>query len=135
MMKFALAAAALAVGTVGLVGAADKDDPTGTWKWTGKFGGKKDTDQVLKIEVKDGKVTGTLAGGKVTLTIEEGTFKDGELTFTATGEQKGEKVVAKCSGKVTGDTVKGTATVDAKGKMKGRPEAFEAKRDAAEKKD
>ncbi|MFM8271751.1 MAG: hypothetical protein ACKODX_05390 [Gemmata sp.] len=133
MLKFALTAIALALGAASSVGAADTETPAGTWKWTGKVG-KKDVDQVLKLELKEGKLTGTLSGGKFDLKVEEGTFKDGEVTITATGEFKGEKVVAKLSGKLTGDTIKGTATIDTKGKTKGKPEAWEARREAPEKK-
>jgi hypothetical protein len=132
MKTFALAA--LLVGLFGVAGAAsaaDTDSPTGTWKWSGKVG-KKDTDFTARLEHKDGKVTGSVAGGKLDLKIEDGTFKDGELSFTASGEVKGEKVSVKCTGKVTGDTVKGTATVERKGKQKS--EVWEAKREKTEKK-
>ena len=131
MTKLALAGVLLAFGAAGVAGAADKDDPTGTWKWTGMVG-KREVAQTLKIELKAGKVTGRLAGGKFDLKIEDGTFKDGELSFTATGELKGEKVSAKYTGKVTGDTVKGMATTELKGRQK--TETWEAKREMPEKK-
>jgi len=129
-----LAFLGLAFALFGSAGASAADtatDPSGLWKWSGKVG-KKDTDFVLKIELKDGKVTGSLTGGKLDLKIEEGTYKDGELTFTATGEAKGEKVSFKGTGKLTGDTLKGKVTADVKGKQK--TDDFEAKREKAEKK-
>jgi hypothetical protein len=103
-------------GVIGVVAAADKDDPTGTWKWKTKFG-KNEVEQTLKIENKDGKVTGTLSGGKgKDIMIEDGKFKDGELTFTVTRERKDTKIMTKYSGKVSADTIKGTATTDFGGK-------------------
>lgn len=132
MKTFALAGLLVGLfGVAGVASAADTDGPVGLWKWSGKYG-KKDTDFTARLEHKDGKVTGSLAGGKLDLKIEEGTFKDGELSFTATGEVKGEKVSIKCTGKVTGDTVKGSATVERKGKVKS--ETWEAKREKTEKK-
>lgn len=118
-------------GPVGTASAADSTDPSGLWKWSGKVG-KKDADFSLRIEHKDGKVTGSIAGGKLDLKIEEGTFKDGELTFTATGEVKGEKVSFKGTGRLSGDTLKGSIVTERKGRA--QKADFEAKRDKAEKK-
>jgi len=105
-------------GVIGLAQAADKDDPTGTWKWKTKFG-KNEVEQSLKLELKDGKLTGTLTGGGKTATetkIEDGKFKDGELSFTVTRERKGEKIMSKYTGKVSDDTIKGSITTDFGGK-------------------
>ena len=118
MKKLALAAALL--GLFGLLAvadarAADKDDPTGTWKIKSKLG-KKDVEQTLTIENKDGKVTGTITAGKMETKIEDGTFKDGELKFTVTREIKDNKVTTKFAGKITGDAIKGTSTTDFNGK-------------------
>jgi hypothetical protein len=133
MNKFAILGVALSllVSAGGAVAADTADSPAGLWKWSGKVG-KKDADFSLKLDYKDGKVTGSLAGGKLDLKIEEGTFKDGELTFTATGESKGEKVSFKGTGKLTGDTLKGKLTGERNGKTK--TDDFEAKREKAEKK-
>ena len=127
----ALGLAFALLGVVGTASAADSTDPSGVWKWSGKVG-KKDADFSLRIEQKDGKVTGSIAGGKLDLKIEEGTFKEGELTFTATGEVKGEKVSFKGTGKLSGDTLKGKITTERKGKSQSAD--WEAKRDKAEKK-
>jgi hypothetical protein len=107
-----LAIAALVVGVIGLVGGAraadDKADPTGTWKWKTSFGkGGKDFEQVLKLENKGGKLTGTISFGKTETKIEDGTFKDGEVKFAITRERNDQKFTTKYSGKVTGDTIKG----------------------------
>lgn len=109
MKKLALAAALL--GLLGLLAAsntaaaADKDDPTGTWKFKVKRG-DQEFEQTLKLELKDGKLTGTM-GGKQETKIEDATFKAGEVAFTVTRERNNVKMVSKYSGKVSGDTIKG----------------------------
>ena len=115
MKKLALAGFLLGMfGLLGAVQAAD-DGPAGTWKFKTKFG-EKEFEQTLKIEVKDGKVTGTIGGGKNETKIEDGTFKNGELSFTVTRMRKDVKTVSKYTGKVTGDTIKGSITSDRGGK-------------------
>ena len=109
MKKLALAAFVLGiVGLVGGVQAEDKKaaDPTGTWKYTVERNGKK-SDRVLKIEAKDGKLTGTISGGKTDTKIEDGTFKDGKIAFTVTREMNGEKFVSKYSATLADDVLKG----------------------------
>jgi hypothetical protein len=104
---------------MGAVVAADKDDPTGTWKYKVKFG-KNEVEQTLKLEQKDGKLTGTVSGAKGEPTkIEDGTFKDGEVSFTVTrvfGKDKDKKAVSKFSGKLSGDSIKGSIATDFGGK-------------------
>ncbi|MBM3980875.1 MAG: hypothetical protein FJ304_11430 [Planctomycetes bacterium] len=117
MKKLALAGFLMGMfGLLTAVHAADKDDVTGTWKVTAKLG-KKDVEQTLKLENKDGKVTGTMTAGKGgEIKIEDGTFKDGTLKFSVIRERGDMKIVTKYEGKVTGDTIKGTATLDFNGK-------------------
>ena len=130
-MKKKFAVVAFAFGLLGVVGvavAADKNDPTGTWKWTSKFG-KNEVEQTMKLKLDDGKLTGTVTGGgkKATDTkIEDGTFKDGELSFTVTRERGGNKIVSKYTGKVSDDTIKGSITTDFNGKE--NKQDWEAKR-------
>lgn len=107
-----LALAAFVLGVIGLVGGVQADDkkadPTGTWKWTVERNGQK-RDVTAKIEVKDGKVTGTVSGGKNDAKIDDGgTFKDGKISFSVTREFKDQKFTSKYSGTVTEDTIKGT---------------------------
>jgi hypothetical protein len=120
MKKIALASFVMAiVGMVGLAQAADKNDPTGTWKWKSKFGkGGKEVERTLKLEYKGGKLSGALVGGGKggDSKIEDGEFKDGEVTFTVTRERGDMKIVSKYSGKVSDDTIKGSITTDFNGK-------------------
>ena len=112
MKKFAFVAFAFGLlGVAGIAYAADKNDPTGTWKYKVKFG-KNEVEQTLKLELKDGKLTGSIMGKKNDTKIEDGMFKAGDISFSVTRERKGEKITSKYSGKVTEDTIKGTITTD-----------------------
>ena len=126
-----LALVAFLLGLFGLIAvntavAADKDDPTGTWKYKVKFG-EKEFEQTLKLELKDGKLTGSVGGGKMETKIEDGKFKAGEVSFSVTRTRKDVKTVSKYSGKVSGDTIKGTITSERDGKE--QKTEWEAKRE------
>ena len=113
------------------VQADDKNNPTGTWKWTpaaggGGGGGKKGTprEMTLKLKLDGDKLTGSMPGRNDTETkIEDGTFKNGEFSFKITRERNGNKTVTTYKGKVDGDTLSGTIT-----RGEGEPVKFEAKR-------
>ena len=126
-----LIATALVLGLGGLTVAADtKADPTGTWKWeTERNGQKRET--TLKLKLDGDKVTGTITGGRggkaEDVKIEDGKFKDGQVTFTVTRERGDMKIVTKYTAKADGDTLKGTATSERNGKE--QKQEFEAKRE------
>lgn len=124
-----LAVMTLVVGFTGLVSLAqaqDKADPTGTWKWSTMFKDQK-REQTLKLKLEGGKLTGALLGRKDMETkIEEGTFKDGVVSFTVTRERGDRKFVTKYSGKLMGDTIKGTIESERGGET--RKTEWEAKR-------
>ncbi len=105
-----LFAAALVVTLAGSVGALrgdDKPNPTGTWKWTVNFGGQ-DREMTLKLKLDGDKLTGSMPGrdGQETA-IEDGKYKNGEVSFQVTRERQGNKFTIKYMGKVSGDTIKG----------------------------
>lgn len=131
-----LIAAVLMIGVAGLTVAQDKkNDPTGLWKLTSMFGEKK-VESTLKLKLEGDKLTGTISqmfGGKANDTkIEDGKFKDSEVTFSVTREVKDMKFTSKYKGKVDGDSMKGT--IEAKFGEKEFKQEFEAKREK-EKKD
>jgi hypothetical protein len=127
-----LIATALVLGLGGLSAADDKkSDPTGTWKWETERGGQK-RETTLTLKLDGDKLTGTIAagGGKGKATeakIEDGKFKDGEVTFTVTREVKDQKFTTAYKAKVDGDTMKGTA--ETKFGEKEFKQEFEAKRE------
>ena len=124
-----LVAATLVVALVGLAGvarAADKPDPTGTWKWTVTFGGQE-REQTLKLKLDGNKLTGHMLGrDNQEIPIEDGTYKDGEVSFKVTRERDGQKFTIKYMGKVEGDTLKGKTEFGPEGQTQSRD--WEAKR-------
>jgi hypothetical protein len=143
-----LLALALMLGFTGLVSAQEKKadekkpeekkadtkkgDPTGTWKWETEFNGQKRT-STLTLKLDGDKLTGEMPGRQGAATkIEEGTFKDGEISFTVTRTMGDNKFVTKYTGKVDGDTLKMTAESERNGEKTKRE--IEAKREKAEEK-
>jgi hypothetical protein len=127
MRRLTLVAVAVAlVGLAGVARAEDKPNPTGTWKWTINFGGNE-REMAVKLKLDGGKLTGTFVGpdGKETA-IEDGKYKDGEVSFKVTRERDGNKFVIKYSGKVSGDTLKGKSEFERDGETRSRD--WEAKR-------
>ncbi|MBI5770910.1 MAG: hypothetical protein HZA93_24240 [Verrucomicrobia bacterium] len=90
--------------------------PAGTWKWTqqGRQGGQA-TERSLVLELKDGKLTGTLKGFTAgqfevpDMAIEEASFKDGTVSFSVTREFNGNKFTTKYTGKLAGDKITGSS--------------------------
>jgi hypothetical protein len=133
-----LLTAALALGTVASVQAADKVD--GTWSWTqqgrrGGQGGNADAPArktTLKLKSDGEKLTGTLtapAGGRgggggggnapAPVEISDGKVKGGEISFAVKREVNGNAFVTKYSGKLEGDKI--TGKVERPGRNGGDP--------------
>ena len=127
MKRFVAAALVLALaGLASMAQAEDKPNPTGTWKWTVNFGGEE-REITLKLKLDGEKLTGTITGRDDKETaIEDGKYKDGEVSFKVTRERDGNKFTIKYSGKVTGDTLKGKSEFEINGEARSRD--FEAKR-------
>jgi len=105
--------------------AADKADPTGTWKWSVEVNGQK-RESTLKLKLDGDKLTGAMVGRNGQETpIEDATFKNGEVSFKVTRERNGQKTTTKYTGKIAGDTLKGKIMPDREG-AQGRD--FEAAR-------
>ena len=109
--------------------AADKADPTGTWKWsiTGQNGQTRES--TLKLKVEGDKLTGTISGRGGETAIEEAKIKGEDISFQVTREFNGNKVVTKYNGKIAGDTIKGKMESQRDGQPQSRD--WEAKREAA----
>lgn len=135
-----LLALGMVIGLAGFAAAADekkadakKGDPTGTWKWEVDRQGQKAT-MTLTLKLDGDKLTGEMPGrqGGNATKIEDGTFKDGEFSFTVTRMMMNNKIVTKYKGKVDGDTLKMTAETERDGQTNKRE--IEAKREKAEEK-
>ena len=115
------------LGLVQMVQAADKPDPTGTWKWTVTFNDQT-RDVTLKLKLEGEKLSGPMLGRNNQETaIEDATFKDGEIAFSVTRERNGQKNTTKYKGKLEGDTIKGKSEMTRNGEAQSR--AWNAKRE------
>jgi len=117
------------MGMVAQAQAADKADPTGTWKWSVTFNDQT-RESTLKLKLEGDKLTGTMLGRNNSETaIENATFKDGQVSFSVTRERNNQKFTTKYSGKLEGDVIKGKSESERNGEKQSRD--WEAKREKA----
>ncbi|HUL54927.1 MAG TPA: hypothetical protein VLT83_16105 [Opitutaceae bacterium] len=83
-------------------------DPTGSWKWSfpGRDGQSREI--TLKLELKDGQLTGSVSGFRGETPISNASCKDDQIVFSVVREFQGNKFETKYTGKLEGDTIKGT---------------------------
>lgn len=107
--------------------AADKVDPTGTWKWsfTGQNGQTRET--TLKLKMDGDKLSGTISGRNGDTAIDNPQLKGEDISFEVTREFNGNKFTSKYHGKVNGDTIKGKQEFQRNGETQTRD--WEAKRE------
>jgi hypothetical protein len=103
-----------------------KGDPSGTWTWTVNNPNGQSFESTATFKREGDKVTGTVTGRRGDTAISDGQLKDGTLTFTVMREREGRKMVSKFQGKVEGNAIKGTMTMDRGDGAQSRP--WEAKR-------
>ncbi len=93
--------------------ADEKADPNGTWHWTITAQNGQSFESKVKLKKEGDKLTGTYIGRDNQETpIENGKCKDGEVSFQVTRERNGQKFLAKYSGKVSGDEIKGKISAE-----------------------
>jgi len=123
-----LVAATIVLALFGLVRpVVGADDLTGTWKMETNFNGKT-RESTLKLKLDGDKLTGVYIGGQnnTETPIENGTFKDGKLSFSVTREFNNNKITSKYTGTLTGDVIKEKSETEFNGQT--RMSDFEAKR-------
>ena len=103
-------------------------DPAGTWKWSiaGPDGSEFET--TLKLELKDGSLTGLYSNQFGDSQIRKAEFKDGAIAFEVEREFDGNKFVVKFQGRLDGDTIKGTIDFPGFGGGEPRKADWNAKR-------
>ena len=109
-------AALVAVCFTAVAAFAADASPAGTWKWTqaGRQGGQG-FEQTLKLEMKDGKLTGTMVGvqgpqGQMPdVAISDASFKAGAIKFAVSREFNGNKFTTTYEGQLEGDKITGTS--------------------------
>jgi hypothetical protein len=100
---------ALVAGCTGFVALGADDDPTGTWTWT------TPREQIkVKLTLDGDRVTGAMIrknGQK--LTVDNGTFKDGDVAFDVVAKTPGgQPMLHKYQGRVTADAIKGKVRIE-----------------------
>ena len=83
-------------------------DPTGNWKWSVPGRDGQNRDITLKLDLKDGQLTGSISGFRGDTPISSGSFKDDQVAFSVVREYNGTKFEQKYTGKLDGDTIKGS---------------------------
>jgi hypothetical protein len=84
-------------------------DPTGTWKWSVPGRDGQPREFTLKLELKDGQLSGIMSGFRGDTPITNAAFKDDQVAFTVVREFNGNRVETKYQGKLEGDTIKGSS--------------------------
>jgi hypothetical protein len=118
MKRILVSTFALAIVAV-TASARAAENPSGTWKWDVMFNNQT-FNLSLKLKQEGEKLTGTLTGPAGDTDIQDGRYKDGELSFTVVRERNGQKMTFKYSGKVSGDSIKGKTTIDRDGQTNDR---------------
>ena len=88
--------------------AAQAGDPTGSWKWKITTPNGDTIDTSLKLELKDGNLTGTYGNQFGESPIKEASFRDETVAFSVDRELGGNKFTIKYNGKLDGDSIKGS---------------------------
>ncbi|HEX3729382.1 MAG TPA: hypothetical protein VHV47_06230 [Opitutaceae bacterium] len=102
-------------------------DPSGTWKWTVPTP-NGDLETTLKLAAKDGKLSGSYSNSFGDAAISNGSVKDDAVAFEVVRDFNGGKFVLKYSGKISGDTIKGSISVPAQDGSEGQKLPWNAKR-------
>jgi hypothetical protein len=89
--------------------AALAGDPSGVWKWTTQGRDGQNFESTLKLDYKDGKLSGTITGRGGEAPISEASVKDDAIAFAVEREFNGNKFVIKYTGKLEGDSIKGSS--------------------------
>jgi hypothetical protein len=103
-----LSVVTIVLGSVTLAQAQDqKSEVTGTWKWSQEGPGGQ-MEMVLKLKQDGEKLTGTISGFQGEESpIEDGTVKDGTISFKITRDFGGRAFVTTYTCKVSGGILKG----------------------------
>src|SRR2546430_2203865 len=108
-VKHWAAAAALTVIVAASAWAASTID--GKWAWT-QMGPNGDVAITLQLKQEGEKLTGTIARNDQSTEIKDGTLKGQDVAFVVVRERNGEEFKINYKGKLDGDTIKGTISLN-----------------------
>ena len=99
---FGAALAALSSAAIALAG-----DPTGLWKWSYPSKEGPPVVYVLRLELKDGQLTGGFVVKDGEVPVKDATFNNERVTFFIPNQRGQAEVVTKYSGKLEGEKLNG----------------------------
>jgi hypothetical protein len=94
--------------------AADKPDPSGTWKWKREVEGTS-VESVLKLKLDKDKLTGTYSRGDVKAEIKNGKLGGDQVSFDVSATINDNDVTLSFKGKLDKDAIKGKVNLSAGG--------------------
>lgn len=103
-------------------------DPSGTWKWTTTNPEGESFESSLKLELKEGKLAGTVSGRRGETAITDATFANDTVKFSVARGRDGQPWVMKYEGKLESDTIKGTIDMPRRDGAEPRKVEWNAKR-------
>lgn len=83
----------------------------GVWRWKTVINDKS-LECMLRLKQEFQKLSGTLSIGETACEISDGKVTGNEVSFSATASVGGKEVKMAFNGKVSGDTINGTQTID-----------------------
>jgi len=92
---------------IGIAAVAFAADPAGAWKWTVQAPNSA-IETTLKLESKDGKLSGSYSNEYGEAAISDASFRNDELAFSVVRDFGGNTFVLNYRGKLEGDAIKGT---------------------------
>ena len=108
----AILSMALVIGVCGLAGAADKQDPVGTWKCEYEIGGQKRT-STLTIKKDEDKLAGTMSWPDQKETnVKDLKLKDETLTFSVVRKFMDNEIPIDYNLKIDGDKFNGKGAAE-----------------------
>ena len=98
-------------------------------KWTAEVPGRQGNTQTTTFNFKSAgdKLTGTMSGRQGDIEISDGTIKGSDVSFKVVREMQGNKITINYVGKMSGDEIKFTRTMEG-GPGGGAAVEFTAKR-------
>src|SRR5581483_11648832 len=108
----AILSMALVLGVCGLVGAADKVEPVGTWKCEYEIGGQQRT-STLTIKKEGDKLAGTMSWpDQKDEPLKDVKLKEGTLSFSAVRKLMGNEITVEYTLTMDGDKLKGKGAAE-----------------------
>lgn len=109
----------VALSALALPLALHAGDPSGTWKFTAEGPNGRSAESVLTLNWANQQLTGTIDNRAGKAEIKNATFAGDVVTFTVERKIRRRSFTAHYTGKLEGDTIKGTIQATGRKKSSG----------------